>query len=357
MTQRVVIVGAGVAGLASGWELARRGHDVTILERDEPGAGASTAAAGMLAPVSEARFGESELTTLGLQSLELWPDFARELQKASGVDIDYRTQGTLIVAVDRDDLEALERTHRLHLRLGLEAELIDGARARELEPFLAPGVPGAVHCPADHQVDPTRLVRALTAAFEDAGGRLITGVEVRGLCVEDDIVVGLDVDGFDDPWRGDATLILAAGAWMRGIDGLPSDAPHIRPAKGQMLSVELGTPPICGHVIRAPDAYLVPRSDGRLVVGATMEEMGFDDRLTAGGIMDLLVGAWEALPAIYDQPIVGMWTGFRPMSLDNEPVMRRSSELRNVVYATGHGRNGILMTPVTAGRIADLVAP
>ncbi len=352
----VVIVGAGVVGLVSGWELARHGHDVTIVERERPGAGASTAAAGMLAPVSEAKFGESELVELGLESLRMWPDFVRDLQEASGYDVDYRTEGTLVVAVDRDDLEALERTHRLHLDLGLDAHMIDGDEARELEPFLAPGVPGAVHCPGDHQVDPTRLVDALVAAFEQAGGRLVTGVDVRGLRRAHGRVVGLDAETFDSTTLPDDTVyVLAAGAWNRRIAGQPVDAPHIRPSRGQMFSVDLGAPPICRHVLRAPDAYLVPRSDGRLVVGATMEEMGFDDRLTAGGIMDLLVGAWEALPAIYDRPLLDLWTGFRPMTLDNEPVLRRSDELENLVYATGHGRNGILLTPVTATRVLRLV--
>lgn len=340
----VVVIGAGVVGLVSAWELLRAGCSVTVFERDEPGAGASNAAAGMLAPVAEARYGEMGLTKLCLESVQRWPDFARELEATSGIDIGYRTEGTLVVAVDRDDLEQLAHTHRLHNELGLEAHMLDGAAARELEPALAPGVPGAVHCPGDHQVDPRSLVRALVAAVEAAGGKIVRG-EVEDLDV-DDMSLRIE-DTIPD------MIVVSAGAWTRKL-GLRS-APHVRPVRGQMLSVELGEPPLCRHVIRAPDAYLVPKSDGRLVIGATMEEVGFDPRLTAGGLMDLLVGAWEAVPAVYDQPIVETWTGFRPMTLDNEPVMERSDVYDNVTFATGHGRNGILLAPVTGQRVRDIV--
>lgn len=350
----VVIIGAGVVGLASGWELARRGCDVVIVERDEPGAGASTAAAGMLAPVAEAKFQENSLLRLCLESLERWPAFAADLEAAADLSIDFRTDGTLVVAVDRDDLESLTHQHRLHTELGLSSRMIDGGEARELEPTLAPGVPGAVHCPNDHQVDPLLLVRALIAAFEAEGGRVVAGVDVRGLRREGPRIVGLDCDGFEAPH--DATYVLATGAWARKMAGLGTDVPHVRPALGQMLSVDLGEPPLCRHVIRTPDAYLVPKSDGRLVIGATMEERGFDARITAGGIMDLLVGAWEVLPAVYDQALLDTWSGFRPMTLDNEPVMRRSSDVENLVYAVGHGRGGILLTPLTGTRVADMVA-
>ncbi len=349
----VVVIGAGVAGLVGAWELARHGHSVTVIERATPGAGASSAAAGMLAPVAEAKFGEGALVRLGLESLERWPDFVRDVQAASGVDVGYRTDGTLVVAVDRDDLGALQHTHQLHLDLGLEAHMLDGGEARELEPLLAPGVPGAVLCPNDHQVDPVALVAALSAALVGTGGRILSGIDVRGVVVEAGRVIGLDCDGYEAP--ADATYVVAAGAWTRKLDGLGADRPQVRPVRGQMLCVEGGDPPLCRHVIRAPDAYLVPKANGRLLIGATMEEVGFDDRLTAGGVMDLLVGAWEVMPAIYDQPVLEMWTGFRPVTIDGEPVLRRSETLANVVYATGHGRNGILLAPITAERVMALV--
>ena len=308
----------------------------------------------MLAPSAEAQYGESELVQMGLESLGMWPDFAAQLERESGVDVDLRRQGTLIVAVDRDDLEWLRHAQLERERLGLAARMIDGDAARELEPHLAPTIPGAVWCPDDHQVDPRRLVQALRSAFEKQGGRLLEGVEVKGVQIEADLAAGVELATGVEALAPTATVIVAAGAWTRELTGL-DDAPRVRPVRGQMLAVELGAPPLCEHVIRAPDAYLVPRSDGRLVIGATMEEMGFDPRHTAGGVMDLLVGAWEALPAIHDAPIVEMWTGFRPMTIDSEPVMRRSDSVANLVYATGHGRNGVLLTPLSARRIADLV--
>jgi len=351
----VIVIGAGIVGLGSALELVRRGANVTVLERGRPGDGASGAAAGMLAPVAEARWGEPRLTELSLRALELWPRWARELEGATGMSLDFREHGSLIVATDRDDLEALEHIHRLHENLDLDAQLIDGDAARAIEPRLSPTIPGAVRCPGDHQVDPRRVVAALSAALQTLGGRLVTGKEVAELTVRDGRVVALGPD--DLPQNPDATYVLAAGAWVRTIDGLGSDRPSIRPVRGQMIAVALGEPPLCTHVIRTPRAYMVPRSDGTLVIGSTMEEVGFDANLTAGGVLDLLTEAWETIPAIYDAALTGTWTGFRPMSLDGEPILKRSETIENLIYAAGHGRNGILHAPLAAQTVADLVLP
>lgn len=349
MAHDIIIIGAGVAGLGMAWRLAEEGHDVVVLEKDEAGAGASTAAAGMLAPTAEVRFEEVELLQMGQRSLELWPDFARTLEEASGMSIDYRTEGTLVVAVDRDDLAAIEHLHRYHAELGLPATMLDGDEARQLEPGLAPSIPGAVHCPDDHQVNPDLLVEALVTAFGRAGGDLREGVEVERVIAKDGSVEAVETTSGE---RLEArVVVLAAGAWSRKIDGLGPDRPQVRPVRGQMIALELGEPELCRHVLRAPDAYLVPRSNGELVIGATMEEMGWDDRLTAGGVFELLRGAWETLPGIYDAPIVGTWTGFRPMTLDNHPIIGWG-EQDGLYVATGHGRNGILLTALTAERAA-----
>lgn len=345
----IAIIGAGVIGLSIAWRLAEAGRSVLVLDRSQPGAGASTAAAGMLAPTAEVRFEETELLELGQRSLELWPDFVRDLQAASGVDLDYRTHGTLVVAVDRDDLEAIAHLHDYHRELGLDAHLLDGDEARELEPGLAPSIPGAVHCPTDHQVNPERLVEALVAAVTNAGGTIRSGFEVE------EVELGPQPAVISKDERIPcAQIVVAAGAWSRKLDGLGPDRPHVRPVRGQMLALELGERPLCRHVIRAPDAYMVPRSSGELIIGATMEEMGWDDRLTAGGVFELLRGAWETLPAIYDAPILRMWTGFRPVTLDNHPVMGRGAQ-DGLYMATGHGRNGILLTPYTAQLVASTI--
>lgn len=349
---KVIVIGAGVVGLGAAWELSRRGADVVVLERDRPGAGATMRAAGMLAAAAEARYGERSLTRLSLESLASWPQFARELSEASEIDVGYRDEGTLVIARDRDDLDALRHVHRLHHELGLKAEMIDGEAARELEPGLSPGVPGAVLCEDDHQVDPRRVVDALVEALRRRGVAIHSGVRVDEVLTEGERVVGIGAEGFDPP--EDAVYVLATGAWARDVHGLEGDVPVVRPVRGQMIVVELGSPPLCRRVLRGPDAYLVPKGDGRLLIGATMEERGFDERPTAGGVMDLLVGAWEILPAIHDAPILDIWTGFRPVTLDNEPVMRRSQRFTNVIYALGHGRNGILLAPRSANVVADL---
>ncbi len=348
----IAIIGAGVAGLGVGWKLAQAGYDVTIFERDTAGSGASYAAAGMLAPTAEVTFEEEALLHLGQHSLAMYPDFVAELEQASGVDVDYRTDGTLMVALDRDDAEALDHVHDYHRELGLAVEKLDAEQARELEPGLVPGLHSALLIRSDHQVDPRRLTRALAEAFRRVGGRLREGCAV-GRVELDERVQAVVTDAGE---RVDCdTLVVAAGAWTRQLEGIPADVlPRVRPVRGQMLAVDLGDPALCRHVIRAPDAYLVPKSDGRLIVGATSEEMGFDPELTAGGVFELLRGAWETLPGIYDQHLLDMWTGFRPVSLDNLPVIGPTG-VDGLWLATGHGRNGILLTPVTATCLADAI--
>ncbi|MEZ4459325.1 MAG: glycine oxidase ThiO [bacterium] len=344
----VIVVGAGVAGLGAAWLLARAGLDVLVVERDRPGAGASTAAAGMLAPTAEVRWEEEELLALGRQSMALWPDFVAELEAASDINVDYRTEGTLVIALDRDDFEAIDHLHSYHQELKLDVQRLSAEAMREREPGLSPNTSGGLYIPGDHQVDPPLLVAALTEAFERAGGELRVGEVTEVSQIHD----GFLVRAGEDAWST-RKAIMSPGAWLRGVGGLP-DAPKIRPVKGQMLSMELGQPPLCTHVLRAPDAYLVPKTSGRLVVGATMEEMGFDDRMTAGGMFELLRGAWETLPGVYDQAIIDTWTGFRPMSLSNHPIVTESA-WRGLFYSTGHGRNGILLTPWTAKTLCDLI--
>ena len=349
------IIGAGVIGLGIGWELARRGASVTIFERDQPGSGASRASAGMLAPIAELEFGEEALFQLGMRSLSIYRDFIADLESASGRTVDYRDQGELVVAVDRDDAEALDHIHEYHVELGLDAERLTAERAREFEPGLAPSIHGGLLCRGDHQLDPERLVDALVAAFEEAGGTLRTGTPIAEVELGDDLHWLVTDEGeshaYDD-------IVVCAGVWSGEIDGLPDGAlPHLRPVRGQMIALDLGDPPICEHVLRIPelskiDVYLVPKSRGRLLVGATAEERGFDPHLTAGGVLDLLRGAYRALPGIYDQDILDMWTGFRPTTLDHEPVIGPTAT-DGLWVAVGHGRAGVLLTPITARALAD----
>jgi len=351
----ILVIGAGVAGLSTAWRLATAGAHVTCVERDVAGSGASTAAAGMLAPTAEVTFEEEELLALNQASRELYPDFVAELQAAADLDVDYRTDGTLVVGLDRDDTEALDHLLVYQRALGLDAQRLSGAEATEREPALSPSVHSAVWCPSDHQVDPPLLVRALVRAFVSAGGTLLEHTEVVEVLHDDTRVTGARTrrtledgsSGEDEILTADR-VVVSTGAWTRKLGGLERrHKPHIRPVRGQMLSLEMPDASFCTHVIRAPDAYLVPKSDGRMIVGATMEEMGFDARMTAGGVFELLRGAWETMPGVYDMPIIETWTGFRPMTLANLPVLGPSPHLADLWFATGHGRNGILLTPIT----------
>mgnify|MGYP006280344659 CR=1 FL=1 len=355
--REVAIIGAGVIGLGIGWQLARRGYPVTVFERDEPGSGASNAAAGMLAPLAELEFEETALFRLGMASLESYPEFIEALESETGQSVDHRDDGTLVVAVDRDDAEAVDHIQKYREQLDLDVERLSAEEARELEEGLAPSIHSAVLCHSDSQIDPRRLVDALTAAFENAGGTLVTGKRVVEVETSDGVRALRTADGE----RHETDLaVVCAGAWVNELEGLPSSVvPPIRPVRGQMIATTLGEPPLCRHVLRVPDpsqldVYLVPKSDGRLLIGATSEERGFDPHLTAGGVFELLRGAWKALPGIYDQDILEMWTGFRPVTLDNEPVLG-PTDVDGLWLAVGHGRAGILLAPVTARSIADAI--
>jgi glycine oxidase len=349
---RVAIIGAGAIGLAIAWRLACAGCRVALFERGGAGRGASWAAAGMLAAGVETEPGEAALLALTRLSQARWPDFARALEAASGVDIGYRDDGTLVVALTRDDAEQLHGQAAFQRGCGIALDWLDGAAARRREPHLSPRVVGALYSAQDHQVDNRRLVTALLsavravgvdlhehceAAIDMAGGRAI-GV------VADDRQIAADI------------VIVCAGAWSRTVPGLPPEArPPVRPIKGQMLALRMDpAAPLIRHVVWMPKAYLVPRRDGRLLVGATVEERGFDTTITAGGVYGLLDAAWRTVPAIEELAIDEIWTGFRPGSRDDAPILGPSA-VDGLVFATGHHRNGILLTPITADAIADYV--
>lgn len=349
----IAIIGGGVAGLGVGWKLVERGFEVSVFERDTVGSGASGAAAGMLAPTAEVTFEEEELLRLGQKSLAMYPDFVDQIAKYTGSDVGYRREGTLMVALDRDDAERMARVKSYHEELGLEVEPLDADQARSYEPGLAPGVRSALYIASDHQVDAALLVSALGSTFEIAGGTLYEETSIERIEMGERVEAVVTADG--ERIACDK-VVVAAGAWTPHIEGLDHPwVPKIRPVRGQMIALDLGEPPACSHVIRAPDAYLVPKSNGSLVIGATSEEMGFDANLTAGGLFELLRGAWETLPAIYDLNVLDTWVGFRPVTLDNAPAIG-PSPVEGLWFATGHGRNGILLAPVTAVELAEAIA-
>jgi glycine oxidase len=349
----IAIVGGGICGLSIGWRLARAGRSVCVFERGEAGRGATWAAAGMLAAHIEAEPGEEALLPLMVESRGLWRGFARELEADAQMSVDLREEGTLAVALDRDEAEKLAFTFDYHRSLGLEMEWLAGCDARALEPHLSPKVQAAVSSPGDHQVDNRKVAVALKQALIAAGGTLRERAEVTEILVSNGRASGVVADGREFPAE---CVVLAAGAWSRGVKGLPEDCkPPVRPVKGQMLSLAMPQgAPLLTRVVWGPRAYLVPRLDGTLVVGATVEEQSFDTTMTAGGIYELLRGAREVLPGVDELPVAEMWAGLRPTSRDDAPLLGPAA-LDGLVIATGHHRNGILLAPVTARAISDYI--
>jgi glycine oxidase len=350
----VVVVGAGVIGLACAWRIAQTGRSVLVVDRAEPGAGASGVAAGMLAPVMEADFGEEALLRLNLEGAAAWPGFAAELAERTGIDLGYVQSGALVVALDRDDAEELRRLHELQRSLGLDAEWLTARECRRLEPGLSPRVRGGVHAPHDHQVDPRAVLQALRTALEQAGGEILARAEVEAFQESDGAVSGVDTSaGFVAADH----VVLAAGAWSQGLP-TPARAhsPPVRPVKGQVL--RLGgpaSPLLAERVVRTPRCYVVCRRTGEVVVGATMEERGFDTAVRAGAVHQLLEDARDALPDIDERELVEASAGLRPATPDNRPIIG-AAKPDGLVWATGHYRHGVLLAPLTGAAVADIVA-
>ena len=349
----LAVIGAGVIGLGIAWRCAQRGLEVTVVD-PAPGSGASSTAAGMLAPVTELHYGEQALLALNLDSARRYPAFAEELADAAGLPVGYRRTGAIVVGWDAADLAGLRDLRAFGQTLGLSTELLTSQELRRLEPALAAGLPGGLFAPDDHQVDSRLLHAALLAAAQHAGVHVVRRRVAEVLSVSDR-TVGLRLDDGD---RVDApTVVLAAGAWSPQIEGVPGAVP-VRPVKGQTLQLHPSDRPLLNHVVRGSvkgaAVYLVPRDDGRIVVGASSEEAGFDLRPRAGAVYELLRDAQSLLPVLGEAEMGEVSTSVRPATPDNGPLVGRSG-LDGLVLATGHYRNGILLTPVTADGVTDLV--
>ena len=356
----VAIVGGGVIGLACAFELARRGYDATVLERNLPGSGASNVAAGMLGPTSESERSDPELVAFQLDSLRRYPDFVAAVETASGLSCGYRAEGTLWVSRHRDDELELDHLYAIQTDRGLSAKRLSARETRQLEPYVTPRAVGGLFVADDHQVDPRRLAPALVRACERGGVQILTGETVAAVRRRDGSVQ-ISLDG-GESINADLA-ILAAGAWIE--HGLSTPAPRLgmRPIKGQLL--RLRGEPLVDRVIRTPDIYIVPRADGELIIGATEEEQGWDDSVSAGGTLDLLRYAWEVLPGLYDLALDEISVGFRPAVRDHRPAIG-AAETDGIYVAAAHYRHGILLAPATAhwlaeqidgGSVPDAIAP
>jgi glycine oxidase len=352
--QQLIVVGAGVIGLAVAWRAAQRGMRPLVLDAGEPAGGATGVAAGMLAPVTEADFGEEELLELNLASARRYPAFVAELEAAGGHPTGYRASGALTVAVDRDQAEELARLHELQRSLGLDARWLPARELRSLEPGLSTRVAGGIDAPGDHQVSPRLLAAALRAAVEQGGGAVRSHARVESLIVEGDETAGVLLES------GEAvrarTVVVAAGAHSGEIRLPPGAAVPVRPVKGQILRLQgKAEQPIASRIVRTPEVYAVPRAGGRLIVGATVEERGFDASVTAGGLLDLLRAVYEVLPGVTELELLRASAGLRPATPDNEPIVGEGA-VPGLVWATGHWRNGVLLAPLTADAVVALIA-
>jgi len=360
-----VVVGGGVIGLSCAWRLAQRGARVAVVERALPPTGATNVAAGMLAPVGELAFGEPELLKLTLAAAKAYPAFVAELEEASGRSTGYQRSGALHVALDRDEAAELRRVHELQRSLGLGAEWLPPRRCRELEPGLTPSFNGGVHAPDEAMVDPHELTEALLVALTRASVEVMTGTEAVAALMDGDRVRGVRTDAIAHIAHGPVartgvagelpadSVVLATGAWSGQTKWLPEAArPPVRPVKGQILELRArdGAAP-CERILCSERVYLVPRPDGRLIVGATVEEQGFDTAVTAGGVYELLREAYRLLPDVAEMELFEATASLRPGTPDNLPLTG-PSPVEGLVWATGHYRNGILLAPLAAEAIA-----
>jgi glycine oxidase len=345
------IIGGGVIGCSIAWRLAQGGLRVVVIERGEVGKEASWAAGGMLAPLAEADRAD-EFFHLCVASRAMYAEFAQELRAASSIDIEYRTEGTLYLALTDEDEDELERRWQWQQAAGLKVKKLKADCVRKLEPLLNEKLRWALKFSDDHQVDNRRLVMALELAARNTGVVFQTRTKAESIEIANSRVTGV----LTSCGRIAAeTIIIAAGSWSTAISpGLPGRGFQIQPVRGQMVAIEMPDPAL-QHIVYSRRAYLIPRLSGFIIAGSTTEDVGYDKRTTAGGINSILQRAFEIAPALAAQTMIETWAGLRPKAGDEWPSLGADGKVQGLVYATGHYRNGILLTPITARAISELV--
>ena len=344
----IIVVGAGIVGCSIAFELARRGASVEIVDDRPVGMGATQASAGVLAPYIEAHEG-NPLLALTVRSLSMFDAFIASVTDVSGMPVPYKRTGTLDVAADERELQDLRAIAGVLERRGVPALMLDAEAARAEEPLVADGIAGGLLIEAHGFVAAADLTRALVAAARAKGAQLVEQSRVRRIYQRDgDAVAETD--------RGTLTsnaVVLAAGTWSGAIavDGVTSRVP-VRPVRGQLLHLGWAGTPL-RRVTWSRSCYMVPWDDGTVLVGATSEEAGFDERLTVSGVHDLLQAVSDVIPHAWTATFRGARVGLRPATTDNLPVIGASAVMPNLMYATGHYRNGILLAPLTAQLVAD----
>ena len=346
----VIIIGAGICGLSTAWELLKLGAQVAIYDKGLVGNGATNRSGGMLAGGIENEPSEAKLWDLTSYAQDLWLEYRHDLEKASGQNIDYRDHGTMMIATNNDDMAQIEFLHSYQKKIGVHVDMLSAREISKKEPHLK--TVGGMYCKNDHQVDSMLVSRALARAIENAGGVIHTKTEITKINSSNNVATGVTLT--DGTTVTADKIVLCAGANSPSLDGIEQSIP-VRPLKGQMLALQMDiNNPILEHVVWTPRTYLIPKSDGTLLVGATVEEAGFNKDNTAGGIFSLLEGAWRALPSTEDLKFECMWTAHRPTARDDCPILGKLN-MKNAYIATGHHRNGILLTPATGKLMAHSI--
>lgn len=346
----VVIVGGGIMGCGAAWELARKGARVIVLERSVPGAEASSAAAGILGAQTESH-GDGPLFELALKSRALYPDWASALFTATGIDVELRPSGVLRVSLDAGAARKSAREFAFQRRYGCRVDVLDRARLRAAYPLLCEQATGAVAFPDDSRIDPPRLLRALRIAAERASVEFRSGAWVRQVVVRNGRARGVLLD--DGALVAARHVVIAAGSWSSLVEGVPLPKGGVIPARGQIVELLLPTPRF-EAVLFGPRCYLVPRDDGRVLLGSTLEFVGYRREVTATAVRALLDAALTLVPALAEATFNGAWSNFRPYTKDALPLIGEAG-IDGLLLATGHYRNGILLAPITAEIIAALV--
>ncbi|HEV2177267.1 MAG TPA: glycine oxidase ThiO [Terriglobia bacterium] len=349
----VIVLGGGIIGSSVALRLAQAGLRVTVFDRGEPGAEASSAAAGMVAPQSE-KVEPDSFFELCLASHNLYPDFVAEMEDLSGSHVDYRRDGCLLLALDDEESRELDEIYETQKKLGLPIERLSAEAARRQAPGLSPLIRGGLFLPQDHWVDNELLTRATVRAGERQGVTFFAGTVVRNLNVRQGRLESVDVEDLRGPRATFPAghFVLAAGCWSPQVAASVNVQLDMQPCRGQMIEFE--SPKEFPMVVRAGHHYVVPRSSRRLVLGTTAEYVGYKKSVTAEGMASILAGATRLAPLVRECTFRRAWAGLRPDTADHRPILG-CDVIPNLVFATGHFRNGILLAPITAHLVSELV--
>ena len=348
---KAIVIGGGIIGCSVAWRLSAEGVATTVLERGRVGQEASWAAAGMIAPQAEAE-GPGPFFDFCMKARDAFDGIVDRLVRDGGVDPEYDRAGILYVALDGDERAQLERRARWQRSVGAPLEELSGAEARRVEPMLSPEALYAIHMPTNRRTDNRKLTHAYAAAARKAGAEFVEGARVEGLALRGERAIGVLMDG--GSIREADVVVNAAGAWAGEVRGLEADRVKLHPVRGQIVCFEVA-PGTIGPALFSLRGYVVPRRDGRLLAGSTMEEAGYNKSVTLAGLDKIARGAATIVPTLGASAFREAWAGLRPATRDLMPVLGFSPSVSNVLWAAGHFRSGILLSAITGEIIADLV--